>query len=330
MSRRPADLHEPPQLVLRFAVYAGVALVLAVIGALLLARFSAAATAEDDLESAAHYIADELGRDDLVRVSFAGRVSTDVEAQLDELLGRAAGAREVARTTLVSPDGTITYSTDHDLIGQPADALGQGMLDARAPVRWVLETSRTRGTLVAERSDAAVSAEVRRTFLTQAAIVVIALLVLYMALIPVFRRVTAELEARNRRLAESEAQYRSLMEQASDAIFVADIKGRLTDVNERASELLGYTREELLQKHAMDLMTIADVSQLPSTVRELKAGKTILVERPVRRKDGSFLVGDVSAKLLDDGRILTSIRDATERTRLREVELAALGGAQSA
>jgi PAS domain S-box-containing protein len=314
MRTRATDHHEPPRLVLRFAVYAGAAVVLAAVGALLLARFSAVGSAEDDLASDAHYIADELGRDDLVRVAFAGRVPPDVEAQLDELLGRTAGARDVARTTLVAPDGRITYSTDHALIGQTVEALGGGMLDANAPVRWVLETSRTRGTLVAERHEAAVAAEVRRTFLTQAA------LLLYVALIPVFRRVTAELEARNRRLAESEARYRSLMEQASDAIFVTDIKGRLTDVNQHACEMLGYTREDLLERHAMDLMSIADVAALPERMRELKAGKAILVERPVRREDGTFLVGDISAKLLDDGRILTSIRDVTERKRLREAQ----------
>ena len=312
------ELHEPPRLVLRFALYAGVAVVLATVGALLFARVGATGSAEDDLTTDAQYLADELGRDDLAPVAFAGRVPVDVEAQLDDLLGQAAGAREVVRTTLIAPDGAITYSTDHDLIGQRADALGRGTLEAGAPVRWVLETARTRGTLVAERDDATVAAAVRRAFLTQAAFVVVALLVLYVALIPVFRRVTFELEVRNRRLAESEARYRSLMEQASDAILVTDIKGRLTDVNEQACELLGYTREELLQGHAMDLMTIADVSQLPTRVREMKAGKTILVERPVRRKNGSFLVGDVSAKLLDDGRILTSIRDVTERRMLRD------------
>lgn len=330
MDAHPPDLHEPPRLVLRFAVYAGVAVVLAVAGALLLSRLSAGAAAADDLSSDAHYIADELGRDDLARVAFEGRVSPDVEAQLDDLLGRTAGARDVARTTLVAPDGTITYSTDRELVGRSSEVLGRGMLDARAPVRWALETTRTRGTLVAERNDAVVSADVRRTFLTQAGLVVLALLVLYAALIPVFRRVTAELEARNRRLAESESRYRTLMEQASDAIFVADDHGRLTDVNEQACELLGYTRDELLHKHAMDLLSIGDVAQLPIDVHDLQGGKTMLVERPVRRKDGSSFVADISAKILDDGRFLTSIRDVTARRRLREVELQALGGAQSA
>lgn len=312
----------PPRLVLRFAIYAGAAVLLAVVGALVLSRFNASQSAESDLADDAHYVADELGRDDLVRMGFEGRVSDDVEAQLDEFLGPIAGARDLTRASLVSPSGTITYSTDHALRGKPASTLGSGTLAASAPVQWVLETGRTRGRIVAERDDELIAAEVRRAFLTQSALVVLALLVLYAALIPVFRKVTAELEARNRRLVESEGRYRTLMEQASDAIFVADVKGRLMDVNEHATELLGYTREELIQRHAMDLMSIEDVAQLPLRFQELKAGNTILVERPVRRKDGTFLTGDISAKLLEDGRIMTSIRDVSERKQLREAQKA--------
>jgi PAS domain S-box-containing protein len=318
--RTPTDPHGPPRLVLRFAVYAGAAVLLAVMGALVLSRFNASQSAESDLADDAAYVADELGRDDLVRVAFAGRVTDDIEAQLDDFLGPIAGARDLTRASLVSPDGVITFSTDHALRGKPASVLGAGTLDASAPVQWVLETGRTRGRFVAERGDAVIAAEVRSAFLTQSALVVLALLLLYGALIPVFRKVTAELEARNRRLVESEGRYRTLMEQASDAIFVADPKGRLTEVNEHAIELLGYTRDELLQRHAMDLMSIEDVSQLPLHMRDLKAGKTILVERPVRRKDGTFLTGDVSAKILEDGRLMTSIRDVTERKQLREAQ----------
>jgi hypothetical protein len=68
----------------------------------------------------------------------------------------------------------------------------------------------------------------------------------------------------------------------------------------------------------MDLLSISDVAQLPIDVHDLRDGKTMLVERPVRRKNGTFFVADISAKILSDGRFLTSIRDATERRLLRE------------
>ena len=307
--RPQTDFRQPPRLVARFAVYGGLAVILAVLGALLVSRLNAGNEAEHALAEDAAYIADELGRDDLARTAFIGRVTADEEAQLDDLLGRVAAARSVDRASLVSPDGTITYSTDHGLINRTERALDGDMLTAQTPVRWLLDAKRTRGSIVVQREAATVAAEVRRTFLTQAALVVVALLFLYGALIPVFQRVTAA-------LSERETRYRTLMEQASDAIFVADPKGRLMDVNAKACELLGYHQDELLGMHAMELMSINDVGQLPLHMAELSAGRTLLVERPLRKKDGTFMTGDVSAKMLEDGRVLMSIRDVTDRRRL--------------
>jgi PAS domain S-box-containing protein len=302
-SRRSQGL---PRLVLRFALYAGAAVVLAAVVGLLVARSNATSSAQNDLSDDAAYLADQLRRDDLVRDAFRAPVHPDLEAQLDDFLGRIAEARDVTRASLVDRKGRITYSTDHALKGSSAAALGGGMLDERLPIRWVLEPHFARGVLVVERDDATVAAAVRDSLLTGGLLVVLALLVLYALLIPVFRRLT-------KALALSEQRLRSLMEQASDAIFVADDKGRLNDVNAKACELLGYTRAELLSKHAMDLITIADAA-------ELRAGKSILVERPVRRKDGTFVVGDIAANMLDDGRLRVSIRDVTERKQLREAQ----------
>lgn len=310
-ARPSADFRQAPRLVPRFAAYAGLALLLAALAALLLARFEAQSKADSDLEDDAAYVADELGRDDLARTALARRVSLDEEAQLDEFLGSIAAARDLARTSLVSPAGTITYSTEHGLAGRPASELGRGTIVATVPVRWRLDVTRRRGTLVAERDADAVAAEIQREFLIEAALVVLALLLLYFALIPVFHRVTTA-------LAEREERYRSLMEQASDAILVADESGRLIDVNEHACEILGYKRAELVGKHAMDLMSISDVAQLPLHMEALQAGETILAERPIRKKDGTFIVGDVSAKMLEDGRLLASIRDVTARKKLEE------------
>jgi PAS domain S-box-containing protein len=310
-ARPIADFREAPRLVPRFAVFAGLALLLAAGAALLLARFEAQSKANSDLKDDAAYVADELGRDDLARTALARRVSADEEAQLDEFLGSIAAARDLVRTSLVSPSGTITYSTEHRLAGRPASELGRGTIVAAVPVRWRLDVTRTRGTLVAERDADAVAAEIQREFLVEAGLVVLALLLLYFALIPVFHRVTAA-------LAEREERYRSLMEQASDAIFVADESGRLIDVNEHACQILGYTRAELVGKHAMDLMSIRDVAKLPLHMEALQAGETILAERPVRKKDGTFIVGDLSAKMLEDGRLLASIRDITAKKKLEE------------
>ena len=54
-------------------------------------------------------------------------------------------------------------------------------------------------------------------------------------------------------LRKSESRYRTMMEQAADAVFVHDETGRIVDVNEKACQNLGYSHEELLS------MSIGDV-----------------------------------------------------------------------
>jgi PAS domain S-box-containing protein len=55
-------------------------------------------------------------------------------------------------------------------------------------------------------------------------------------------------------LRESEERFRQLFEQSADDIFVHDEKGRFVDCNSQAGRLLGYTREELLDLSASELL----------------------------------------------------------------------------
>ncbi len=67
------------------------------------------------------------------------------------------------------------------------------------------------------------------------------------ALFAVFTNITARMEIEEA-LRESEEKFRRLVENAADAIFLIDPdqNGKFLDVNQRACEALGYTREELL------------------------------------------------------------------------------------
>jgi PAS domain S-box-containing protein len=124
-------------------------------------------------------------------------------------------------------------------------------------------------------------------------------------------------------LRDSNNKYRMLIEQASDGIFILDRRGYLTEVNSQACEMLGYGREELLQLHVTDLILTQDVAIARCGFAELRVGKTILSERPLRRKNGSLIQVEISAKMLDDGRIQAIARDITER-KLAEAEIRSL------
>jgi two-component system cell cycle sensor histidine kinase/response regulator CckA len=125
-------------------------------------------------------------------------------------------------------------------------------------------------------------------------------------------------------LRASEAHYRAILEHIGDAVFVTDGEGRFVDVNPRACELTGYTREELLRLTSADTYTAADRDLARGRLRNIAAGHVRYFERSLLRKDGSVCTVEVNARPLPDGKLLATLRDVTERKRdeeaLRESE----------
>jgi diguanylate cyclase (GGDEF)-like protein/PAS domain S-box-containing protein len=117
-------------------------------------------------------------------------------------------------------------------------------------------------------------------------------------------------------LRKSEERYRTLVEQASDGIFLANDDGKYVEVNSAGCKLLGYTREEILQ------LTMSDVakapSELPLRFEEMQEGKTVISERELIRKDGTLICVEISAKQLPDGHLQGIVRDITQRKQAED------------
>lgn len=120
-----------------------------------------------------------------------------------------------------------------------------------------------------------------------------------------------------KQLIESEERYRILIDQASDGIFISDEKGDYHDVNSSAEMLTGYSKEELMQLNARDII-YDDSVQNPFTLKELINGEVMLTERIIRQKGGALLNVEISSKLLTDGRYQAIIRDITARKLAEE------------
>jgi PAS domain S-box-containing protein len=117
-------------------------------------------------------------------------------------------------------------------------------------------------------------------------------------------------------LEASRASARSLVEEAPDAVFVADLTGRYTDVNSAACRLVGYSREEILGKTIADLILPGELERLSRTRDRLLQGDAGVSEWTLRCKDGSEVSVEVSAKIFPDGRWQGLVRDVSERRRL--------------
>ena len=121
-----------------------------------------------------------------------------------------------------------------------------------------------------------------------------------------------------RALLASENHFRLLVEQASDGIFIADAQGKYVDVNSAGAEMLGYTREEILQLCLSDILVAEEIPRLASEVARFVGGATVLSEWKFRRKDGSVFPGEVCGKRLPDGRLQGILRDISERRQAEE------------
>jgi PAS domain S-box-containing protein len=122
-------------------------------------------------------------------------------------------------------------------------------------------------------------------------------------------------------LRKSEEQFRTLVEQASDGIFVSGAQGRYLDVNSAGCRMLGYSREEILRLGIAELIAVDELPRLAPHVAKLRSGETDISEWRFRRKDGSLFVGEVSARQLPDGRLQAFLRDISERKRTEKRQL---------
>lgn len=122
------------------------------------------------------------------------------------------------------------------------------------------------------------------------------------------------LEENRRRAADDDSL---LIEAASDGLFVCDASRRLTQADARWCKMLGYSHSELLELSLDDLLgDIGGEGRDGDQVAQL-LDRRWRTEWYFRRKDGTTLLGDVSAVVLPNGSTRGIVRDITER-RQRE------------
>jgi len=131
---------------------------------------------------------------------------------------------------------------------------------------------------------------------------------------------------RTQQLEESENRFRTIFEEAGDAIILVDIETHdLLDSNKAASGLLGYTREELLRLNIVDFYRPDDVSNILNLLKKQDGSDALLAaDMPIKRKYGGIVHTDINAfyiRIKGKQYLAGFFRDVTARNTAEQTRL---------
>ena len=131
----------------------------------------------------------------------------------------------------------------------------------------------------------------------------------------------AERKQAEEKLRASEQKYRDLVNGMNDTVWVIDFDTTIMDVNDAATRVLGYTREELLSMTVSDIDAGINPEQIRQLVVSISGDQIQVFETRHTAKDASIIPVEVSSSLVsyrEKTAILSIARDITERKRAEE------------
>lgn len=127
-------------------------------------------------------------------------------------------------------------------------------------------------------------------------------------------------------LRASEAHFRSLIENASDAVAITEPSGVITYIGPSITRMLGYLPEELVGRHFAPIVYPDDRAAAAGALARAaeNPGQAIASDIRILHQDGSWHTLETVSKRLPNGNVVSNLRDVSKRRaaeeRLRESE----------
>lgn len=131
-------------------------------------------------------------------------------------------------------------------------------------------------------------------------------------------RTLAERDTLFNSLCESEVRFRSYIEQAPDGVFITDDKGNYVEVNEAASILTGYSKEELLKMNILEIVSPEDHKKALLHFKTVLETGTAVGDIHLLTRDKEKRICTVKAVKLSETRFLGFTSDITESKRVED------------
>jgi diguanylate cyclase (GGDEF)-like protein/PAS domain S-box-containing protein len=125
-------------------------------------------------------------------------------------------------------------------------------------------------------------------------------------------------------LKETELRYQALFDRSNDGVFIISLDQVFLSINQKAADLLGYSIEELTGLSVKDVVSPEEFETSQNRAEDILHGEIPpTYERTFIRKDGTQVVGEISAALVHDANgnpsyIQSTVRDITKRKQVEK------------
>ncbi|TLX74030.1 PAS domain S-box protein [Labilibacter sediminis] len=119
-------------------------------------------------------------------------------------------------------------------------------------------------------------------------------------------------------LAESEAKYREVVENAGDGILIGNLKGEIIEVNNSFLKMTGFDKLDILNKHISVIFDPESLREKPLRFDLVDIGQAVIFERNILGKNGETIPIEMNSKRLAHDYYLAIVRDLRERNKAQE------------
>ena len=102
------------------------------------------------------------------------------------------------------------------------------------------------------------------------------------------RDITVKIE-KQKTIEEKELNFRNFFETIDDMVFVSSVEGMILHTNKVATEKLGYSQDEIIKMHVMNIYSDMNRAESIETYNDIFKGLRNESTIPLRKKDGSLL-----------------------------------------
>jgi PAS domain S-box-containing protein len=146
-------------------------------------------------------------------------------------------------------------------------------------------------------------------------------------LLNAIRKSNIKLKSTREALKRSEENFKTIFQNSSDEIFVSDLQANIIEVNEQASKLLGFSRDELLRMNILDLKPLKQAELFLKSRKIIMKEGGLLFDSEYITKEGETIPVEINSRVLEfngETVILSISRNLIKRKEMERKVLSAV------